>query len=202
MSNSTATGVIPRYRNQIINILQIPQNKTYTIMGLTFAALIVFGAFAIRPTIGTIVALNNKLEEGREIEEKMQTKIDNLNSLQQKLYIHDRKVQLAQDSLPDKAEIDSIIANAELIAKQYNLQLISLSPGEEADSEEVELPTNVFSQTMSMSLEGNREDLTEFINHFEKHPRQIYFTRVGFTDDEESDTDRLNAEIIYFFATE
>lgn len=192
-------GAFYRYRRQVTKILESPQNRSYSVLGLTFIALTVFGAFAIRPTISTIITLNKKVAEGKEIERKMQTKIDTINSLQRQIYEYDRKVRFAENAYPSTSQIDNIIANTELIAKKYNLKVSSISPGAEISEElETQLLAEVNAQTMSLILEGTKEDFQRFINHFENLPRQIYVNKIGFSTQEESDLYRLTMEIIFF----
>lgn len=192
-------GALYRYRRQISKIMESPQNRSYTVLGLTFIALTVFGAFAIRPTISTIITLNRKIAEGKEIERKMQTKIDTLNSLQRQIFEYDRKVRFAENAFPSTSQIDNIIANTELIAKKYNLSVTSISPGTEITEEmEDQLLADVNAQTMSIILEGSLNDFQQFINHFENLPRQVYVNKIGFSTQEESDLYRLTMEILFF----
>lgn len=192
-------GALYRYRRQVSKILESPQNRSYTVLGLTFIALTVFGAFAIRPTISTIITLNKKIAEGKEIERKMQTKIDTINSLQRQIYEYDRKVRFAENAYPSTSQIDNIIANIELIAKKYNLTVSSISPGAEITEEmEAQLLADVNAQSMSVILEGGLDDFQKFISHFENLPRQIYVNEIGFSTQEESDLYRLTLEIIFF----
>lgn len=192
-------GALYRYRRQVSKILESPQNRSYTVLGLTFIALTVFGAFAIRPTISTIITLNKKIAEGKEIERKMQTKIDTINSLQRQIYEYDRKVRFAENAYPSTSQIDNIIADIELIAKKYNLTVSSISPGAEITEEmEAQLLADVNAQSMSVILEGGLDDFQKFISHFENLPRQIYVNEIGFSTQEESDLYRLTLEIIFF----
>ena len=190
------------YKKSLIKFLESAQNKTYTILGLTFIALIIFGAFAIRPTITTIIKLNKKVQEGQALNTKMQAKIDALSSLQKKIYDNEKSLNLSESAFPEDPKIDSIIANADLIAQKYDLQLIALTPGDIPEPDEAkEFGSGILTRSMRITLEGNRENFQKFLNHMETLPREIYITRVSVTeeDDETTENNILMAEILYFY---
>jgi len=195
-------GASWHYRKNIVKFFESTQNKTYTILGLTFIALIVFGAFAIRPTIATIIKLNKKVAEGRVLGDKMQVKIDTLYSLQSKIYENERKIDLAESAFPDDPKIDMIIADADLIAQKYDLKLVSLTPGEESEEEDSgEFSSGILTSSMRVVLEGSRENFQKFLDHLETLPREIYISRLSVTEGEDGDLekDSLLAEILYFY---
>lgn len=191
------------YTTQIVKFLESTRNKTYTIVGLTFISLILFGAFAIRPTIATIFKLQNKIESGRAIEKKMQTKIDTLNELQQQMYQYERKIDLLKETLSDKPKIDTIIASVQLIAEEYDLEVTSITPSSTKSSSrnEESLYEGISSQSMAVKLLGDRTNLHKFIEHFEKLPRIVHVESVGYNKQANQDEDVLNI-ILYFFYTE
>jgi len=187
------------YKKRVSKFLESPQNKSFTMLGLTFIALTIFGAFAIRPTISTIIKLNKRIDEGKAIEKKMQIKIDALNSLQQKAFAKERQIEFAKEALPPKEKMDVIIANMELVAKKYDLKLLSIAPGDEPNSEELGLlPEGVSALSMSLTLDGENDDFHKFIDHIENLPRQINVRRAGYIFEDEVLVQR--AEIVYFFS--
>lgn len=193
------------YRQQIVKFLESTRNKTYTIVGLTFMALILFGAFAIRPTIATIFKLQNKIESGRRIEKNMQAKIDTLTNLQQLLYQYEKKIDYLEEVLNNKPHIDTIIANTQLIAEEYDLEVRAIEPVEGSEENylgEDETGLEVLSKGLNLSLTGKREDLQKFIDHFERHPRIVYVDKLGFTTNEEREEDLLQSTIYFFYTAQ
>ena len=194
-------GAAWNYRQNLVKFFESAQNKSYTILGLTFIALIIFGAFAIRPTITTIVKLNKKVQEGQQLDARMQEKIDTLYSLQSQIYNNDRKLKLSESSFPNDPKIDIIVANAELVAQKYDLTLVSLTPGDEVDSESLEsLSSKILLQSMRITLEGSRENFQKFIQHIETLPREIHITRIAVNeDDDDLENNTLTAKVYYFY---
>lgn len=191
------------YRQNITKFFESAQNKSYTILGLTFISLIVFGAFAIRPTIVTITKLRKKVAEGREIEAKMQEKIDTLYALQKLIYDNERKIELSESSFPSDSNIDTIIANVDLIAQKYDLTLLSLTPVDGTSSASVsDLSTGIIVNAMRVMLEGSPENFQKFIEHVETLPRDIYVTRLNITEEGSEEIRTMAAEIYYFYYEE
>ncbi len=191
------------YSQQIVKFLESTRNKTYTIVGLTFISLILFGAFAIRPTIATIFKLQSKIESGRIIEETMQTKIDTLSSLQQQMYQNERKISLLKETLSSEPKIDTIIASVQLIAEEYSLEVNSITPSKadtKKTAEEEALYEGLQSESMDVELLGDPADLQRFVEHFEKLPRTIRIESIGYTKPMNQQDYVLNA-VIYFFYT-
>lgn len=195
-------GAAWNYRQNITKFFESAQNKSYTILGLTFIALIIFGAFAIRPTIAMIIEEEKKVKEGQQLDAKMQEKIDALYSLQNQIYENKRKLELSESSFPDDPQIDTIIADADLIAQKYDLILVSLTPGEDIDSASLEtLSPGIHIQSMRITLEGRRDNFQKFIKHMETLPREIYLTRISVTESEEGNYEKniLTTEAYYFY---
>ncbi len=189
------------YRKQIMNFLESTRNRTYTILGMTFIALIVFGAFAIRPTIGTIVKLQNKVENGRIIEQNMQDKIDALSSMQQKIYDNGRKIEQLEEALPLKESLDTIVASVELIAKKYSITVDRLTPTEAGSEAETELSEGGFlTKSVNVDLTGSRENFYDFINQLENIPRIIHINEISIQkSDEAKDMDSLSVSFYFFY---
>ena len=187
----------------IVKFLESTKNKSYTILGLSFLSLIVFGAFAIRPTIATIFKLQNRVKEGKAIEARMQQKIENLSELQMLMYEQERNIDLLKENLSDKPRIDTIIANVELIAKEYNLKVMSIKPSTNTNDKTKDMfEQGLLVESMEVGLFGSQFDLQKYIEHFEKLPRTVRVESVGYLRPSRQANDddfELSANLYYFY---
>lgn len=68
-----------RYFTYIEPVLKTPAVRTYGSLIFTILAMIIFIVFAIKPTIETIVLLQKDLDNQKQVLEKINQKIENLN---------------------------------------------------------------------------------------------------------------------------
>ena len=69
-------------KKKVQTALTSKEGRTYTGLGFTFLALLVFGWFAIRPTLLTIFTLRREYQALKEVTDSFQAKIDALSRAQ------------------------------------------------------------------------------------------------------------------------
>lgn len=124
-------GNIVKYfpSNKYLNIIPgIKDEKTqaYVTLIATLIALSFFGFFAINPTLGTIVQLKKQLSDSEFINEKLDEKIENLSTLQQKYNLLENDLPVVYSSVPQNPKATLLAGQLQSIVKSSNLTLRKL----------------------------------------------------------------------------
>ena len=96
-----------------------------TTLALTLVALSFFGLFAINPTLSTIAKLEKELSDNKFVDQKLQTKINDLSLLQQKYALIQQDLPYVYSSVPKSPEAPLVIAQIQTLAKANNLKISS-----------------------------------------------------------------------------
>lgn len=124
-----------RYYTWIGPIVNTPKAKAYTFLSISFLTVAFFIFFAIRPTINTIVGLQKQIADNKEVENKLQDKINALSQLQAEMNILEPDIPLIDTALPTKSEVVTLLKNVESLAQQNNASLSAVQIGEAALSD-------------------------------------------------------------------
>src|SRR5687767_10764921 len=80
------------------------KTKNLSAIILTFLALSFFGLFAINPTISTIVQLKKEIADNQEVNQKLEEKITNLSTLQQKYNLLQNDIPFIFSAIPQNPQ--------------------------------------------------------------------------------------------------
>ncbi|MFW6143321.1 MAG: type 4a pilus biogenesis protein PilO [Patescibacteria group bacterium] len=151
------------------------KTKVYTMVGLSLLALIIFGAFAIRPALATVVELKKKVIEQKEASLKLEQKIKDLSRAQILLSKHENDIQLLEKALPHKKNSAQILETIYALAKRNNLRPNRLSFAKE-NQIKIKLPNDVItihSVPILLQVEGVFPDFNSFLQDLENSSRLI-----------------------------
>jgi FtsZ-binding cell division protein ZapB len=81
-----------------------PKNRVYTAIIFSFLAISLFGWYAIKPTIQTILVLQKEIEEKQAVNSKMDQKIENLIKARAALDAIAPQLYLIDEAVPNEAE--------------------------------------------------------------------------------------------------
>jgi len=93
-----------RYYQRLTPILKTPQNRAYTAAIFSFLTAALFGWYAIRPTIQTILVLKREVKDKIAVNQKMEEKITNLIEAQAAYDAVSDKVATLSEALPETPE--------------------------------------------------------------------------------------------------
>lgn len=162
---------------KIFGTFQQKKSREYTTIILTFLALIIFGVFAIKPTLYTIVELRKQLEDSKQLDAQLDEKINNLSSLQGQYSTLTPDLPLVTSALPALpntplflGQIQSLISSNSLTVNQISSENI---PYAREGLKEGELGSFVVSYTLS----GVYPNIKKFIEE------AVFFDRVVTVDD-------------------
>lgn len=185
-----------QYRRYFVNLqslYQKPEVKVYLGLTLSLFAVAFFGLFALRPTLITIINLTRELQEKKEVNQKLQEKINNLNQAQANYSQITNSLTLVDQALPPNPVLSQVVLQIEILAQRSNLAIRSI------DFESVDLkggkPTPKNELVFNLSLTGNFEDLKTFLNSLENVRRIITVDSFNFTQSQSQEMKSLTLNI-------
>lgn len=96
-------------------------------LGLTLFSLIIFGNFAIRPAVVTIVELQKKIKDQKELTEKLDQKLRNLSRAQNELRKIKSDLPLIENALPQNENSSQLLEDLYLQAEKNSVRIEHLS---------------------------------------------------------------------------
>lgn len=169
-----------RYKRYFLDIYRVynqkPDVKMFLEILLTLGVVSFFGAFALRPTILTIIDLNKQIQTKEETLETMETKIQNL-SLAQELYAQEiNSISLLDTALPERPSPELFIRQLETLAQQSQVAVLGESVNEvilvgekkvkiKKTDDDNPLPGEAEGVSFSISVSGSYTGLSSFLEN-------------------------------------
>jgi len=121
------TNQYKKYSQTITPFLQSPRTKNYSTVIFFFLVLSVFGWYAIRPTIQTILYLQREIKDKTEIDKKMDAKIYALIEVNTAYEQNQTLLPVLSEAIPVTPEALDIVSQINLLASEKGVVLSSLS---------------------------------------------------------------------------
>lgn len=123
---------IDRYRRYYQNISEVahrPQPQAYTTAIFSFLAVSLFGWYAIRPTIQTILFLQREITDNKTVSQQMDDKIGKLIEAQVTYQEIQGNLSLLTQALPENSDAVSVVAQLKALgsASQASISAITVS---------------------------------------------------------------------------
>ena len=164
-----------RYFTYIQPVLRSPVVKTYGSIIFTIFALIIFTFFAIKPTIETVLVLQKKLDNSKEIYAKVTEKTENLTKARQNYNdLESSTKSKIQIAVPSNPEIKTIIQTLEAIAliNQASISAIQIQPIVLETKGRSTIENKELGEVLyTINLEGSYRNLTNFIKQLHQTNR-------------------------------
>jgi Tfp pilus assembly protein PilO len=164
---------------KVFPALRQERTQTFLIIVLTFSSLIIFGLFAINPTIATIIQLRKQLADNKLVQNKLQEKITNLSTLQGKYTELQPDLSLVLAAAPDSHQFPEFIGKVQSLAGKNNVNIVAIQ------SNPIILTSNsspkASSVSFSFTAQGNRENILNFINAFMSFDRVITLDEISLS---------------------
>ena len=182
--------------------LKQEKTKKFTTIVLTLIASIILGLFAVSPTLSTIANLQKQINDNTFVNQKLQQKINNLTTLQQKYADIQKDMPVITDAIPTSSQVPLLVAQIQTIAKDANLKLdrfqtleIDLSKGKTTNKD-------YSSFDFGLSAEGSYQQIIDFLNNLTNFQRMITITDISISKQNSTDnssTLQLNVKGTAFF---
>lgn len=183
------------YGRNIRPYLYAPEKKSYTILGMTLFSLIVFGAFAIRPSLVTISRLRQEAKKAREAKIILDQKIQDLSQAQINYQLALEDLELVNKALPKDASVPAILETLAIAAGRNKIVL------EKTEFGAVVGETGLKNLPLTVTVAGDLANIEKFIAELENGIRQMDVQQVKMNRGGE-ELEQLVAEInlvVYFY---
>lgn len=176
-----------RYKSFFLNVLNAynskPNLKIYLELILSIVTITLFSIFAIKPTIITIVDVNNEIKGKEATIAKLDKKIKDLQTASSILQSQGQNLSLIDSAIPDSAELDQSIKKIENLSALNSVQITNLNSSEivlkgiqdkkRKDNELANLPENPNELPLSFSVSGDYQNLFNFLTSVENLQRPL-----------------------------
>jgi len=156
LTKSRYFAMLPSFQNE--------RTKKLTSIILTLTAVIIFGIFAINPTISTIIKLKKELVDKKSVEKSLQEKIKNLSLLQEQYAEIQLDLPYILDAIPDKPQVALLMAQIQSIARDTNISISDLQNMAVELFNQNSGGTQHFSYSFSVSGTGTLQDIIAFLS--------------------------------------
>lgn len=182
-----------RYKSFYLNILKAyqtkPNLKIYLEIILSLITVAIFSVFAIKPTITTIIELNNEIKAKQGMIDQMNRKITNLKTASNLLQSENQSLLLIEQAIPKTSNSEVLLSQIESLANQYQLNILNISMSDVAVSGEPVkpikkdeiLPSNAKPVDFSVSVSGDYLNLYNFLNAMEQLRRPVKIDGLSIT---------------------
>lgn len=151
-----------RYYTYIKPVLRNPTIKTYSPIVFSMITIVIFGLFAVKPTISTIISLQKSIQEQSQVLDRLNQKAQNL-SLGKSNYqnINPSTLIALNNLLPDKTDMPALIDN-----------LNSLTSGLEASVSGLQFqPVDLLDQPVQLNKDSKLHEIDFTINLVGGYPQ-------------------------------
>lgn len=170
------TNKYSRYFTYIKPLTRIPLVRTYGSTIFTFVAMSIFVIFAIKPTIETIITLQKKLQDSRQVLEQVTTKAENLSVGKQNYdnLNSDIKSKI-QTSIPNGLNLTTLVSPFELSVRSFDatISAIQIQPLIIENKTATTFVNKLDEVSFTVNIEGPYEKLLQILEEIQKSPRLI-----------------------------
>lgn len=194
-----------RYKSFFLNVLSAynskPNLRIYLELMLSLGTIIVFAIFAIKPTILTIIDINNEIKGKEATIAKINKKIVDLKTASNLLQSQSQNLGLIDQAVPSEAELENLVKQIEATALTNSVELASLTSseltlkGSQEKKRKVNdvsaLPDNPEELPISFSVKGDYQNLFNFLQSIENLRRPLKFDTFIFNASKSADDQKV-----------
>jgi Tfp pilus assembly protein PilO len=161
--NNDKVLVKNKYFPTLPYLTQERSQKFFSIV-LTLCALSLFGFFAIKPTISTILRLKKEISDNQFVFNQMETKIKNLTELRKQYFSLQGDLPMIMNTITAQPDVPILFAQIQSIAQASNISIGKLQNFEvEVLRNDKSADKNYYSYSFSVAGAGSFEDISKFI---------------------------------------
>jgi Tfp pilus assembly protein PilO len=181
---------------KLFPVSRIEEVKSYTTIILTLLAIIFFSAFAIKPTIETILELRRQLTDSRFAEESLETKVTALTSLQQQYNIlsGNSLLTVLEKAIPTTPEAPVLLGKIRTVADQTNVRMVKMETSPVELTKKGGRATQPSSFVFTVTVAGSYSEIISFLEALTTFDRILSLDEIAITTDNK-DEDPLTTSI-------
>lgn len=176
-----------RYKEFFLNVLNLyntkPNLRIYLELTLSIFTIIIFAIFAIKPTILTVIELNNEIKSKTALVQELNTKIKNLQTAGQILQTNASDLLYLEQALPDTAKPDNLVKQFEILALESNVKIVGISSSDviingksndkKKSGDQNSIALNADELAFSISISGDYQSLINYLTKLENLRRPL-----------------------------
>lgn len=188
------------YLRKARGFYQLPTVRASSALILSLLVASFFAFFAIRPTLVTIIKLNRELKEKKEVNQKLEKKINDLKKAQANYAQVVNLLPLVEEALPEKAEFKKAGERINFLAYSHNLILESASFGEfvllgETQAKKEAAFAGVNGYTFNLNVNGSFKKIKTFLQDLENMDRLVKIEDISLVKTDGAKKEALEAKI-------
>jgi len=171
----TELGRYKRYYQSLEPIFNKTSSRTYTSVIFSFLAVSLFGWYAVRPTIQTILYLKREIADDTVTDKQMEDKISALIEAQAYYQQIEPLLPAVDQALPPNPEVVPLVIQLRNLASTSGVLLTSLQPNStpllgKTPDKNTNTPTSSLvsskqqSYDLTVSVQGSFENIQSYIN--------------------------------------
>ncbi len=200
-----------RYYQKLTELAKKPNARNYVTAIFTLLSVSLFGWYAIRPTLQTILFLRREIRDLTKVNDQMEQKIATLIEAQNALQAVQQDLPLVAQALPQSPEVLNIVLQLRNLAQSSGASIAAiqvsqtpLAPKTPSDSSTSQTPSQgtagapvaavkrtertVTAVPISVTLGGNYETTRSFLTGILSLRRMLTIDQVNITPDKDSAT--------------
>lgn len=118
-----------RYFHKIGTLVKKTYHYSYTPVIFSFLTVALFGWYAIKPTIQTILYLKREIQDKTSVSQKMEDKISSLIEAQMNIESLQNQLPLVSEALPETPELINLVSQLKNLALINNASLSAIQTG-------------------------------------------------------------------------
>jgi Tfp pilus assembly protein PilO len=151
-------------------MLNSPMQKTFTFLGFSLIFVIILIMAAIRPTFQKISELRAEIRVKQDVNEQLQTKINNLNALQDIYEEREEDLSVIDLYFPSDMDYSLVMASLERVTAKYGFEMNRLSITRGAGRGSGGTYVGMERVGITVNVVGDRADFKDFVTHLEEMP--------------------------------
>ncbi|PIU03381.1 hypothetical protein COT44_02975 [Candidatus Shapirobacteria bacterium CG08_land_8_20_14_0_20_39_18] len=192
-----------RYHRYFINLNSLYQKKeviVYTGLTLSIFTVAFFVLFALKPAISTIFSLVSEINTKKELDQKLQTKINDITQAQNNYNTNSQTITLVDEALPTDPSMEGFAWYLETLFQQEGLTIknIDYDPVDFINKPPAKiLPTNTELKEVNFSFKtaGVYENLKDTLNKLENLRRLVIIDSFSLGQAGTEDLQTLNLSV-------
>lgn len=168
--------------------------KKFTTIVLTLVTSIILGLFAISPTLSTIANLQKQINDDQFVDQKLQEKISDLATLQQKYANIQNDLPVINAAIPTSTQIPTLVGEIQSVAKDSDLKLDTFQTYE-VDLSKAKTDKDYSSFDFGFSGEGTYQEIMAFMDKLVNFQRIITISNTSISKQDEQSTNSENLHL-------
>lgn len=178
---------------RVFPVLKREKTQAFLAIALTLIGCIIFGLFAINPTIATILQLQKQLSDDAGAYSQLVSKVNNLSALQGKYNDLQPDLPLVLAAVPDTNHIPELLGQIQALALKENCSVITLQSNPLVLSPYISKQDSTVS--ISLTIQGSNQNILNFIHSFTKFERILTIDEILISSVSTSDNNQTQALI-------